>query len=57
MVGLGGCAKSLTTPVIFEDDTMNAKRDIEEVLPVARKCGNNMLRNHWTYQTGLTLIT
>ncbi|CAF1512006.1 unnamed protein product [Rotaria sordida] len=29
---------------------MDAERYIKEVLPVARKCGNNMLGVHWTYQ-------
>ena len=43
-------ANLLTTPVIFEDGTMDAARYIKKVLPVARKCGNNMLGNHWTYQ-------
>ncbi len=36
--------------MIFEDGTMDAERYIKEVLPVARKCGNKMLGNNWTYQ-------
>ncbi|CAF1439527.1 unnamed protein product [Rotaria sordida] len=50
MVWLGVCSEGLTTPVIFEDGTMDAERYIKGVLPVARKCGNSMLGNHWTYQ-------
>ena len=38
MIWLSVCCEDLTTPVIFEDGAMNVKRDIEEVLPVARKC-------------------
>ena len=45
MVWLGVCGEGLTSPVILEDGTMNAERYIEEILPVALKCGNN-----WTYQ-------
>ena len=50
MVGFDVCAKSLTTPVIFEDGTMGAKMYIEEVLLVAHKCGNNILGSQWTYE-------
>ena len=46
MVWLGMSGEGLSTPVIFEDSTMNAKTYIKEVFPVARKCGNNMLGSH-----------
>ena len=48
MVWLGVCSDGLTTTVIFEDGVMDAKRYIKEVLPVARKCGKDMLGSHWT---------
>ena len=50
MVGLGRYVESLTRPVIFEDSPMDAKSYIEEVLLIARKCSNNMLESHWTYE-------
>ncbi len=50
MVWLGVCSEGLTTPVIFENGTMDAERYIKEVLPVAPKCGNKTLGNNWTYQ-------
>ena len=43
MVWLG---EGLTSPVILEDGTMDAERYIEEILPVALKCGNKMLGNN-----------
>ena len=46
MVWLGVCGESLTSPVILEDGTMDAERYIEEILPVALKCGNKMLGNN-----------
>ena len=50
MVWLCVCGEGLTSPVILEDGTMNAERYIEEILPVALKCGNKMFGNNWTYQ-------
>ena len=50
MVWLGACAKGLTTPVIFENETMNAEVYINEVLPIALECGDKMLGGNWTYQ-------
>ena len=50
MVWLGVYGEGLTSPVILEDGTMDAERYIEEILPVALKCGNKMLGNNWTYQ-------
>jgi len=50
MVWLGMCSQGLTEPVIFEDGTMDAKRYIDEVLPIALKSGHKMLGNNWTYQ-------
>ena len=50
MEWLGVCGEGLTSPVILEDGTMDAERYIEEILPVALKCGNKMLGNNWTYQ-------
>ena len=50
MVWLGACAKGLTTPVIFENETMNAEIYINEVLPIALECGDKMLGSNWIYQ-------
>ena len=50
MVWLGACAKALTTAVIFENETINVEVYINEVLPIALKCGNKMLGSNWTYQ-------
>ena len=50
MVLLGACAKGLTTPVIFENETMNAEVYIIEVLPIVLECGDKMFGSNWTYQ-------
>ena len=50
MVWLGVCAEGLTAPVIMEKGTMDSERYINEVLPIALKCGDKMLGKHWTYQ-------
>ena len=54
MVWLGACAKGLTTAVIFENETMNAEIYINEALPIALECGDNMLGNNWTYEEDST---
>ncbi|CAF4200319.1 unnamed protein product [Rotaria magnacalcarata] len=36
--------------MLFEDGSMDAQRYIDEVLPIALECGNEMLGEHWTYQ-------
>ena len=50
MVWLGACAKGLTTPVIFENETMNAEIYINEVLPIALECSDKMLGSNWISQ-------
>ena len=50
MVWLGACAKRLTTPIIFENETMNAEVCINEVLPIAVEWGDKILGSNWTYQ-------
>ena len=50
MLRLGIFDEGLTLPVISEDEIMDAERYIEEILPVALKCGNKMLGNNSTYQ-------
>ncbi|CAF5004515.1 unnamed protein product [Rotaria magnacalcarata] len=44
------CSEGLSVPVICEDGSMDAQRYIDEVLPIALECGNEMLEEHWTYQ-------
>ncbi|CAF3280012.1 unnamed protein product [Rotaria socialis] len=43
MVWLGACRNGLTTPVILDNGTVNHEKYIEQVLPVALKCGNEMM--------------
>ena len=50
MVWLGACAKGLTTPVIFEKETINAEVYVNEALPIALEWGDKMLGSNWTYQ-------
>ena len=54
MVWLGACAKSLTTPDIFENETIDAEVYINEILPIALECGDKMLESNWTYQEDST---
>ena len=50
MLWLGSCAKDLITPVLFENETMNAEFHINEVLPIVLECSDKMLGSNWTYQ-------
>ncbi|CAF3639840.1 unnamed protein product [Rotaria socialis] len=50
MVWLGACVEGLTTPVILENGTIDAEVYINDVLPIALKCGDKMLGSDWTYQ-------
>ena len=50
MVWPGPCAKGFTTPVIFENETINAEVYINEVLLIALECGDKILGSNWTYQ-------
>ncbi|CAF4173418.1 unnamed protein product, partial [Rotaria magnacalcarata] len=50
MVWLGVYSEGLSVPVIFEDGSMDAQRYIDEALPIALECGNEMLGEYWTYQ-------
>lgn len=49
MVWIGVCGEGPTEAVIFEDGTMDAKRYISDILPIAFKCG----KKYWE-TTGLT---
>ena len=44
----GACAKGFTTSVIFVNETINAKVYINEILPIALKCGDKMVGSNWT---------
>ncbi|CAF3318649.1 unnamed protein product [Rotaria socialis] len=50
MVRLGVYSEGLSAQVIFEDGPMDTQRYIDEVLPIALECGNEMLGEHCTYQ-------
>ena len=56
MVWLGACSKGLSPLVIFENETVDHNRYINEVLSVALKYGNCIFENDWTFQhDGATL--
>jgi hypothetical protein len=50
MVWLGVCSKGVTPLVILDKGSVNYKRYIDEVLPVALKYGNKVFGDDWTYQ-------
>ena len=50
MVCVCVCGQGLTEPVILENGTMDHKRYIDEILPIALKSDRKMLGNNWTYQ-------
>jgi len=50
MVWLGACSKGLTSLVILDEGSLDHDKYIKKVLPVAKKCGNEMLVNYWTFQ-------
>ena len=50
MIWIGICSKGVFPLMIFEDETMNHNRYIEEVLLVTLKFGNDMFVNDWTFQ-------
>ena len=43
MVWLGMCSAGLTKLIILDKGTLNHERYIREVLPIALKCGNEMM--------------
>ena len=49
MVWLGVCSKCLTSLVILDVGSLDHDKYIKKVLPVAKKCGNKMLENDWTF--------
>ena len=50
MVWLGACSKGLSPLVIFDKGTIDHKKYIKNVLPVALKYGNEAFGNDWTFQ-------
>ena len=50
MVWLAVCSKGVSPMVIFDKDSVDHERYIEEVLPVALKFGNKCFGNGWTFQ-------
>ncbi|CAF1463523.1 unnamed protein product [Didymodactylos carnosus] len=50
MVWLGACSEGLTALAVLDEGTVNHHTDIKKVLPIARKCGKQMLGDHWTFQ-------
>ena len=50
MVWVGACSKRLSALVIFDNETVDHNRCINEVLPVALKYGNSIFGDDWTFQ-------
>ena len=50
MVWLAVCSEGVSPLVLFENGTVDHVRYIHEVLPVARKFGNKVFGNNWTFQ-------
>ncbi|CAF1459743.1 unnamed protein product [Didymodactylos carnosus] len=50
MVWLGACSKGMTTLVILDKGSVDHVKYIERVLPVAKKCGDEMMGNDWIFQ-------
>ena len=50
MVWLRVCSKGVLSLVILGDETVDHERYIKEVLQIALKFGNNMLRAEWIFQ-------
>ena len=50
MVWLGASSKRLTPLIILDEETMDHRRYIDEILPVALKYGNEDFGNNWTFE-------
>jgi hypothetical protein len=50
MVWLVVCSKGITPLVIFDKESLDHDRYIQEVLPVVVDNGNNMFGNNWIFQ-------
>lgn len=52
IVWLGACSKGLTPLIILDEGTMDHRRYIDEILPVALKYGNEGFGDNWTFDRG-----
>ena len=50
MIWCEACREGLTTPVIFDNGTLNHEKYIDFVLPVAVKSGTEIMGSNWNYQ-------
>ena len=50
MVWVGACSKELTPLIILDEGTMDHRRYIDEILPVALKYGNESFGDNGTFQ-------
>ena len=50
MIWLGACSKGLIPLIILDEGTMDHRRYIDEILPVALKYGNEGFGDNWTFQ-------
>ena len=47
---VGACSKKLTPLIILNEGTTDHRRDINEIMPVALKYGNEGFGDNWTFQ-------
>ena len=47
---IGACSKGVSPVVIFEEETVDHERCMQEVLPVVLKFGNDIFGDNWTFQ-------
>ena len=52
MVWLGACSMGLTPLIILDEGIMDHRRDMDEILQVALKYGNESFGDNWTFDRG-----
>lgn len=50
MIWLGVCYSGVTRSVIIENGTINHRRDIDEILPIALKDGKKLMDEEFVFQ-------
>lgn len=50
MVWLGACSTGVIPTIIIEEGIMDHKRDIDEVIPISKRYGDDVSGTDWTYQ-------
>ena len=57
MVWLGACSMGLTPLIILDEGTMDHRRNMDEILQVALKYGNESFGDNWTFDRGWCQVT